>query len=71
LHLADIRRWKIAEIVLNGPTHGIDIAKGDGGGFEPVPGQWVRSFASPRDYLWPIPQSERDLNPNLEQNPGY
>jgi hypothetical protein len=22
-------------------------------------------------YLWPIPQSERDINPNLEQNPGY
>jgi hypothetical protein len=22
-------------------------------------------------YLWPIPQTERDLNPNLTQNPGY
>lgn len=22
-------------------------------------------------YLWPIPQKERDLNPNLTQNPGY
>jgi hypothetical protein len=22
-------------------------------------------------YLWPIPQGERDVNPNLTQNPGY
>ena len=22
-------------------------------------------------YLWPFPQSEMDINPNLEQNPGY
>lgn len=24
-----------------------------------------------RDYLWPIPASQRTLNPNLTQNPGY
>jgi hypothetical protein len=24
-----------------------------------------------RDYLYPIPQTERDVNPNLTQNPGY
>lgn len=24
-----------------------------------------------RDYLWPIPASQRILNPNLTQNPGY
>jgi hypothetical protein len=23
------------------------------------------------ELLMPIPQSERDINPNLEQNPGY
>ncbi|WP_372933910.1 RagB/SusD family nutrient uptake outer membrane protein [Mariniphaga sediminis] len=23
------------------------------------------------DYLWPIPQKERDLNPNLVQNPNW
>lgn len=69
-HLADIKRWRWAEDVMNGPVHGIDIADGSGN-FEPVPGQWIRSFAAPRDYLWPIPASERDLNPNLDQNPGY
>lgn len=69
LHLADIRRWGTAENVLNGNIHGIDIA--DGGSFNKIPGQHTRSFSAPRDYLWPIPSSERDLNPNLSQNPGY
>ncbi len=26
---------------------------------------------APRDLLWPIPQDERNRNPNLTQNPGY
>lgn len=68
-HLPDIRRWGVAEDVLNGYTHGIDVD--DGGTFRPQRGQWERSFSSPRDYLWPVPSGERDLNPNLEQNPGY
>lgn len=70
LHLADIRRWGTAENVLNGNVHGIDIAD-DSGNFNPVPGQHTRSFEAPRDYIWPIPASERDLNPNLSQNTGY
>ena len=32
--------------------------------------QWEENF-SEDDYLWPIPQSDLRLNPNLEQNPGY
>ncbi|KAA3840872.1 RagB/SusD family nutrient uptake outer membrane protein, partial [Bacteroides ovatus] len=24
-----------------------------------------------KHYLWPIPQKQIDLNPSLEQNPGY
>jgi hypothetical protein len=31
----------------------------------------ARPFRVPRDYLWPIPSAERDLNPGLVQNPGY
>lgn len=30
-----------------------------------------KHFRENVDYLWPIPQSERDVNPNLTQNPGY
>ena len=28
-------------------------------------------FRLNRDYLWPIPESQRVLNPNLGQNPGW
>ena len=30
-----------------------------------------RMFRTGRDELWPIPESERNLNPRLKQNPGY
>ena len=30
-----------------------------------------KHFREGVDYLWPIPQSELDVNPNLNQNPGY
>lgn len=60
LYYNDIRRWKTAETELNGPIYnyaGKEMEK--------------RVFNSKRDYWWPIPQTEKDLNPNLEQNPGY
>lgn len=31
----------------------------------------TRIFNAGRDYLWPIPQSEMDINKQLVQNPGY
>jgi hypothetical protein len=60
LYYNDIRRWKTAETVLNAP-----IKTYDGSQIE------VRTFDPTRDYFWPIPLPETDLNPNLEQNPGY
>jgi hypothetical protein len=30
-----------------------------------------RNFIVGKNELWPIPQSERNLNKNLTQNPGY
>ncbi|WP_340103301.1 RagB/SusD family nutrient uptake outer membrane protein [Rhodohalobacter sp. 8-1] len=70
LHLPDIRRWGSAVNLLNDKTHGIDVAN-NSGEFNPLPGIHDRSFQAPRDYLWPIPSGERDLNPDLGQNPGY
>lgn len=67
--LADIRRWKIAEDVMPGQPEGMDIV--EGGNVVTILGTWQRSFEDPRDYLWPVPVGERDLNPNLAQNPGY
>jgi len=29
------------------------------------------NFNKSRDYLWPIPETELSLNPNLKQNPGW
>ena len=53
---SDLRRWGIAENELDGLQ--------DPGG--------VRKFDPNRDYLWPIPGAEFDIDGNqLEQNPGY
>ena len=65
--LNDIRRWKIAETVLNGEMKGAKDAAGDY--------RFIRdlSFDASKHYLWPIPQREIDLvGPDiLDQNPGY
>ena len=53
---SDIRRWGIAEDVMDGLV--------DPGG--------TRTFNPNRDYLWPIPGKEFDIEgTQLEQNPGY
>jgi len=70
--LFDIRRWKTAEAVMPGNAYGIlNYYNQDRADY----GQHVlvekRSFNVSRDYLWPIPQNEMDLNKNLVQNPGW
>jgi hypothetical protein len=69
LRLADIRRWRIAEAVMPGNVQGIDVRQD--GGTATLRGIWQRAFTAPRDYLWPIPAPERDLDPALNQNTGY
>lgn len=64
----DIRRWKIAEQVQPGLHHGIDYM--EGGQLRTIPAD-NRQFNPGRDYLWPIPLTEIERNPNLTQNPGY
>jgi starch-binding outer membrane protein, SusD/RagB family len=59
-YIEDIKRWKTAEIEMNGPVH-----DWQGNVYE------VRAFDPVRDYLWAIPTQEIDLNPNLQQNPGW
>ena len=71
LRLFDIRRWKIAATVM--PTtavFGIDYINAAGTKVTLSQPASARSFPT-RAYLWAIPQSERDLNPGLVQNPGY
>jgi starch-binding outer membrane protein, SusD/RagB family len=68
LRMFDIRRWRIAEQVLTGPTFGMDYVEG---GVKKVVEVEPRRFNAARDYLWPIPVRETELNANIKQNPGY
>ncbi len=69
LRIFDIRRWHTAENVLNGYPHGAQY------GDSSIDNGYIRldqrTFNSERDYLWAVPQSQKDINPNLDQNPGY
>ncbi len=74
----DVRRWGIAEQVLNGELRGVRI--GPNGEFSGVSddgqftfGEFVHEtrLYNPRHKYLPIPQAEIDKNPRLEQNPGY
>lgn len=72
LRVFDIRRWGIAEIVLNEPVKGIKVSgqfpKDENGNL--IVEQ--RTFESPKHYLWPVPQFEIDQNINLNpNNPGW
>lgn len=69
----DILRWKTAEIVLDKPGYGINRDENSAIGDytqEMFLGQ-NRTFDSSKHYLWPIPQSALDNNPNLTQNPNW
>ncbi len=72
--LFDIRRWRIAEEVMNeneGKALGYDPESFVGGVYSTYPVESNRKFYM-RNYLWPIPQSEIDANTSIkENNPGY
>lgn len=70
LRIDDIRRWRIADSVMNGWIHGARFS-GDlstDNGFIRVQ---ERIFDPSKHYLWPVPPSELELNKNIEQNPNY
>lgn len=67
----DVRRWKVAEVTENRPVHGMRIEE-IGGVLKYTPFEYEnRRFDKTKNYLFPIPQSEREKNPNLSQNPGW
>lgn len=67
----DIRRWKIAETVLNGQLRGMQITKsGTNLTYQIVPVQTV-FFDAARMYWYPISYTDLRKNPNLQQNPGW
>jgi hypothetical protein len=67
----DIRRWKIAETVMNQPRTGVSIVKvGSSLNYNPI-NVLTTKFESPKMYLYPIPYDEVQKNPNMKQNPGW
>jgi hypothetical protein len=70
LRTDDIRRWKIAETVMNGYAHGAKFSSDQSTDNGYIRAQ-QRKFNPARDYLWAIPAHDVNLNSKLGQNPGY
>jgi hypothetical protein len=77
LRFYDIQRWRIGEEVMSVPVYGSRLCTVD-----PSNGKVTftstehvknedRVFNPAKNYVWPIPQREIDINPNLGQNPNY
>ncbi|HLA59147.1 MAG TPA: RagB/SusD family nutrient uptake outer membrane protein, partial [Puia sp.] len=72
----DVQRWNIGNDVMNGPLYGAPLGTVDPtNGHLTLNGDQIlsdhRTFDPSKNYLWPVPQSEMDINKNLKQNPGY
>lgn len=64
----DIRRWKIGNVVEQ--IYGVHIRK-NGPTFEYTRQLVQNRIWKDKMYLYPIPQNETFVNPNLTQNPGW
>jgi len=79
LRLYDLFRWRIADDKLKGTFTGMKVCPASQAAtYKTVKvnakGYYFceeTNFRADVDYLWPVPQSERDVNPNLTQNTGY
>ena len=71
LRYDDIRRWKIAEVVMNHPVgnevRGAKFAS-NGAAFIKTT---VRLFNPAKHYLWPIPKETLQTNSAIKQNPNW
>lgn len=68
LRFFDIQRWKAGTKYLNGYVMGAKFVNNNTENIRLD----NRRFDENRDYLWSVPRSQMDLNPNLKpNNPGY
>ncbi len=67
----DLRRWKTAEILQNQPVRGWNYLGANEVDYYRVRTLHNMTFNAPRDYFWPIRESNLQTNPNLVQNPGW
>ncbi len=65
----DIRRWKIADKTTE--IYGVDITKNEDGSFTYEKILVEKRIFKDHMYLYPIPQSEIYINPELTQNKGW
>lgn len=77
LRLYDLHRWEISHIKMNGWFHGMKLTN-DPANYTALPVnengyfRYIgKQFRENADYNWPIPLRELEINPTLEQNPGY
>lgn len=70
LRLYDMNRWKIGEEKV-GTVEGLYYLNTASGEWETITSGLTRTFRADRDYLWPIPQAEMEINDNITQNPNY
>jgi hypothetical protein len=70
LRLFDMNRWQIGEDKA-GIVEGMYY-------IDPATNEWKvwtqgfqRRFRADRDYVWPIPQAEMEINDEITQNPNY
>jgi len=74
----DIHRWGIASQVINKKFYGMKLTNDPANYTKFVVNEQGYKFVLdrtgsylPHNDLWPLPQSELDINKNLQQNPGY
>jgi len=67
----DIRRWKIADSVMNAPRMGVSITNSNGALTYNYVQVLATKFIAPKMYLYPIPYTEVVANSSMKQNPGW
>ena len=70
LRLYDMNRWKIGAEKA-GLVHGMYYQATGSSNWILWNNGFVRKFRADRDYLWPIPQQEIEINDKITQNPNY
>jgi hypothetical protein len=70
LRLFDINRWQIGEEKA-GVVEGMYYKDEATGEWKVWSQGFQRRFRADRDYLWPIPQAEVEINDKISQNPNY
>ncbi|WP_437921823.1 RagB/SusD family nutrient uptake outer membrane protein [Sphingobacterium sp. LRF_L2] len=67
----DLRRWKLAVNYFNQNITGWSVSQEETNDYYQLRTIYSQTFVSPRDYFWPISESELTVNPALVQSLGW